>query len=74
MLNALFGDPTRQLDKLHPKLHQGPDLQFRTQYRRLLENSVSTMKLRRNAAVEVLKTYLLSKGSPILGSKEEKDV
>lgn len=73
MLNALFGDPTRELNRLHPKLHEGCECIFRSCHEGALEHSISTMKRRRNAAIKVLETLLLSKHHPICASEQDSD-
>lgn len=74
MLNALFGDPMRHLNLLHPILHEGPRHVFKSHFQGSVEESVNMMKRRRNAATEVLKSLLLSKSQPTYSSSLESEI
>ena len=60
MLNALYGDPTQQLNQLH-RSQRGPDYKFQPlDIGQLDESSLSMQKRRRNAATEVMRLFCQS--------------
>lgn len=60
MLNAMYGDPTQQLNQLH-RSQRGPDYKFQPlDIGQLDESSLSMQKRRRNAATEVMRLFCQS--------------